>query len=121
MDQSNTNTQAPAEQKQDTIDLVDLKVLSDSLAVVNTALNVATTKGSFNLDEAFKVKISLNNTIKACETLEKCQNLLIKAQGQNSTPPPIGKLDTTGLGLDTTPAAPKEEQTSPTTQEEVVV
>lgn len=106
MDQktTSTNTQNKDEQK-DSIDLIDMKVLSESLNYLNTSLNTATSKGSYNLDDAFKVKLSFNNVVKACETLEKCQNLIIKSQQDQQNLPNTGQLDTNGLdsGLVTKP------------------
>ncbi len=91
------DTPATPDSTNNSIELIDMTVLSKSLENLNNALNTATKNGAYDLDGAFNTKISFNNVIKSCQALEKLQNLLIKLQGENqpeATPTPSSSLDT---------------------------
>jgi len=45
----------------------------EDLKVLATALNDATKKGAFNLDEAVAISQSINNLVKALKNCEKCK------------------------------------------------
>lgn len=46
----------------------------EDLKLLATALNNATKKGAFNLDEATVISQALNNMIEAADKFEKCKN-----------------------------------------------
>ena len=70
-----SDTQDPQQEK---VEILDVKALNESLQVVNVSLNLATKQGTFDMDNAVKVKMSFNNLVQGIANLEKCQNLLVK-------------------------------------------
>lgn len=47
----------------------------EDLNVLASALNKATTKGAFNLDEAVTISRSISNVLQMINKCEKCENL----------------------------------------------
>ena len=60
------------------LDILDIKQFENNFGSLKAALNRATLKGAYELDEAVVIKQSLDNLIRAVEQLDKCQRIIVK-------------------------------------------
>lgn len=79
--------ETPQQNQQDKIDLIDINITQQSLNFINEMANKANQKGLYELNESFKLMLSINNLSKALETLNKLQTIALqKIKEQEGTP-----------------------------------
>lgn len=70
-DKTETHTQTDKQ-----MPVLDIQQITKSYEAIYEALNNATTKGLFTLDEAFMLKLHSNNIIRTIDVLDKYQKLV---------------------------------------------
>lgn len=65
--------------EENTFNLLDINPLKESLKLINNGLDKGCSNGSYNLDEAYLLKVSCNNISQAITHLEDCHRLLLEA------------------------------------------
>ena len=58
------------------IQQIKMDILKNSFNLIHSTINKCTTKGQFTLDEAYLLKLNLNNLFIGIETLEKYQTAM---------------------------------------------
>lgn len=58
------------------ITLLNIDALNNTLQYLNSMLDKANLKGTYTLDESFRITLSLNNIVKAISGLDSCQKVL---------------------------------------------
>ena len=101
------------------VDVLDIPPLKESLKIVYSCLDKACIKGTFTLDEAYLLKLSCNNLSQAVITLNECQNILIdisnnnKNKGKKTVDPASQPTHHTEQALALPPAPPFEQAPGP--------
>jgi hypothetical protein len=60
-----------SEVKLDNKESIDMRTVNDSLTLLSASLDKGCSKGAYTLDEAFNIRLSLNNVTKVIEILVK--------------------------------------------------